>query len=468
MLTSEERAEVAALEALQDQVEPLEDFVARVAPQFAPIPWHIQQVFDLFELSRHEEVYATISMPPRHGKTTAIALGLAWRTLYDPACLNFYGTYGDRLSMATSRKIRKLARLAGVPLSKEVANVNEWETLTGGGLKATSMGGDVTGRGCNGGVVVGDDLIKGRKQAESKLIRDTSWDWLRDDYLSRLEPGASFFANMTRWHEDDIIGRLKQDPLGLDWIHIELPAVRGPDGKAADERDVGADVRALWPEGGYDLDRLRKIRMRGENGWWSLYQQRPTPRGGGMFKGKWFNVIEREPPGHRTIRHWDLAASDEKDSAFTAGTKAKMVDGRFVVCDVRDGQWLAHEVEQEIVKTAHVDGKGVEVWIPQDPGQAGKAQKARLAQLLHGFKVHFHIERGKKEQRAEPYAAQAGAGNVDVVRGPWNRRFIDEHEVFPRGRTKDKVDSASGAYTILITKKPEDPPMGGSLGSVRQ
>jgi hypothetical protein len=76
----------------------------RIAPKFWPIPWHLQKVFDVFELSRHQEVYATIAMPPRHGKTTAIQLGLAWRTLYDPACLNFYATYGANLSMATSAR----------------------------------------------------------------------------------------------------------------------------------------------------------------------------------------------------------------------------------------------------------------------------------------------------------------------------------------------------------------------------
>jgi len=458
MLTSEQRAQLAALEALQDNVETIDDFVARVAPKFYPIPEHQRPVFDLFERSRHEEVYATVAEPPRHGKTTALQLGLAWRTLYDPACLSFYATYGDRLSMATSRKVRKLMRLAGVSLSEEVQNVNEWETLMGGGLKSTSMGGDVTGRGSNAGIVIGDDLIKGRKQAESKLLRDTAWDWLRDDYMSRLEPGASLIVNSTRWHEDDPIGRLHEDPLGLKWTHIDLPAVRGPDGKAADER-VDKDVRALWPEGGYDLERLATIRMRGEHGWWSLYQQRPNPRGGGFFKVACFVMVDTAPKGGRWVRRWDLAASTERDSAFTAGPLVGLVDKKLFVADVQRGQWSSHERDEKILETARLDGPSVEIWLPQDPGQAGKSQMQHFAQLLRGFKVHFERETGSKELRADPYASQVGAGNVHLVRGPWVRSFLYEHEVFPAGKAKDQVDAMSGANAALLKK----PPSSGSL-----
>lgn len=460
MLTSEQRVELAALEAMQDNVEPIEDFVARVTPRFSPVPDHLQRVLDLFELSRHQEVYATIAMPPRHGKTTSIQLGLAYRTLYDPACLNFYATFGSHLSLTSSRKIRKLARFIGVPLSTEVQNVHEWETTLGGGLKATSVGGDVTGRGCNGGVVVGDDLIKGRKFAESKLVRDAAWDWLRDDLMSRLEPGASLFVNATRWHEDDPIGRLLVNGLGLPWVHIDLPAIRGPDGMAADER-TDPDVQALWPGGGYDLARLKKIRMRGEHGWWSLYQQQPSPRGGGMFKRKWFQFVDAAPRGGRTIRRWDLAASTESDSAFTAGGLVRYVDGKFFVLDMRRGQWSAHERDQKILEAAKEDGPAVAIWLPQDPGQAGKSQRPHFGQLLQGYSVHFEREQEEKSVRADPYASQVEAGNVFLVRADWNREFLDEHEVFPAGRVKDQVDVMSGAHGVLIAQPVETPTVRG-------
>jgi predicted phage terminase large subunit-like protein len=404
----------------------------------------------VLEATRHREVNALISMPPRFGKTVTLAHGLAYRTLYDPACLNFYATFGTDLSIHTSRGVRRLARMAGVALDEDAQAVHDWRTVLHGGLKATSVGGDVTGRGCNGGLIVADDLVKGREQAESKLARDRTWDWFRDDLMSRMEPGSSLIVNSTRWHEDDIIGRLLDDPLGLDWIHVELPAVIGDDGKAADEREDG-DAHALWPEM-YPLERLAPIRARGEHGWWSLYQQQPFPRGGIMFDRSWFQIIDRPGTGGTVVRGWDLAASTERDSAATAGVKMRFVDGKLIVEDVVWKQGTPHEVEALIVATAQQDGREVEQSLPQDPGQAGKSQKTYLASKLHGYRVHFSTETGSKELRAEPLAAQAQVGNVMMVRGPWNDATLAELASFPVGRMKDRVDAASRAYALLIEK----------------
>ena len=451
--------EVRALRQLQDDVEPLADFIARLTPKHSPIPPHLQRVVDIGELTRQQEVFALISMPPRHGKTITLAHLLAWRTLYDPACLNFYATFGAELSIHTSRIVRKLARQAGVPLSDEAQAVQDWRTIFDGGLKATSIGGDVTGRGCNGGVIVADDLVKGREIAESKLARDRAWDWLRDDLLSRWQPGCSVIINATRWHEDDPIGRLLRDSLGLPWIHIELPAVIGDDDAAVDERE-DPSARALWPEQ-YPLERLKTIRLRGEHGWWSLYQQRPFPRGGGMFKRAWFSTVDRAPVGGYAVRGWDLAASTEQDSANTAGVKLRFADGRVFVEDVVCIKGTPHEVEQLVVATAKSDGVAVVQDLPQDPGQAGKAQKSYLASKLHGYDVRFSPETGSKELRAEPFAAQAQALNVMLVRGNWNDAYLDEIESFPAGRLRDRVDATSRAYAALVRASRHADPVPG-------
>lgn len=437
-----------ALRSLADDVEPLADFIARMTPKHAPIPEHLARVVEIGEQTRQREVFATISMPPRFGKTITLAHLLAWRTLYDPACLNFYATFGADLSIHTSRIVRKLARQAGVPLSEEAQSVHDWRTIFDGGLKATSVGGDVTGRGCNGGLVIADDLVKGREQAESKLARDRAWDWFRDDLMSRLEPGASLIVNMTRWHEDDVIGRLMRDPLGYEWTHIELPAVIGVDDQPADERTDG-DARALWPAM-YPLDRLAPIRLRGEHGWWSLYQQRPFPRGGAMFKRAWFSIVDETPRGGRSVRGWDLAATKDGDGAATAGVKIRHVGGRYYIEDVRWLRGSPHEVEKLIVDTAALDGKAVEQHLPQDPGQAGKAQRSYLASRLAGYVARFSPETGTKELRAEPLAAQAQAGNVSIVRASWTDALLDELESFPVGRMKDRVDGSSRAFAALI------------------
>jgi predicted phage terminase large subunit-like protein len=451
---ADRQRERAALVALDD-AEPLAEFIARVTPKHAPIPAHLGRVIDLIEATRRGEVYATISMPPRHGKTVTLAHGLAWRTLYDPACLNFYATFGSELSMTTSRMVRRIARQAGVPLSAEAQAVQDWRTTIGGGLKATSVGGDVTGRGCNGGVIVCDDLVKGREQAESKLIRDRAWDWFRDDLLSRLEPGASMIVNMTRWHEDDVIGRLKRDPLGRRWVHLDLPAVMDAAGEPTDEL-TDATARPLWPEV-YPLERLAPIRASGEHGWWSLYQQRPFPKGGAMFKRAWFGVEDIAPRGGRVVRGWDLAATKDGDGAATCGVKIRAVGGRFYVEHVAWLRGSPHEVEALITQTAEQDGRDVVQDIPQDPGQAGKSQRAYLANKLAGYVVHFSPETGSKELRAEPFASQAQAGNVALVRGGWNDALLDELESFPVGRLKDRVDACSRAFAALTMAKASTP-----------
>lgn len=452
-LTDAERQELYALERAQYPTETINDFVARVTPRFADVPWHLQQVYDLFELSRYQEIFATISEPPRHGKSTSCVTGLAYRIDKDPGCLNFYATYGESLSKAMSRKCRKLARHAGVELSKEVANILEWQTPYEGGLKATSVGADVTGRGCNGGVIVVDDIVKGRKQAENKKVRDDAWDWFRDDLMSRLEPGASLFVNMTRWHEDDPIGRLMLDGLGLPWIHIVLPAVRGIDGKATDER-TDPNAMALWPEGGYDLDRLAKIRLRGEHGWWSLYQQQPYPRGGGAFKLAWLagKVLKAAPAGGRVVRKWDLAATDDDPGAsWTAGAKLQRDGSRLVVQHMRRGQWSPGDRDAVIRATAESDGRSVQIWLPQDPGQAGKSQIQHFASLLNGFDVRFARESGSKMLRFDPFAAQAQAGNVYFVEGDWNGAMFAELESLWSGKSDDQADALSGAHAALLT-----------------
>lgn len=186
-----------------------------------------------------------------------------------------------------------------------------------------------------------------------------------------------------------------------------------------------------------------------------------------MFKGKWFtdHIVEEAPRGGKWVRRWDLAASIEADSAFTAGALVGLVDGKLFVADMRRGQWNAYERDREILAAAKLDGRSVEVWLPQDPGQAGKSQKPHFGSLLHGYDVRFERETQKKDIRAEPYASQAQAGNVHLVRGHWNRAFIEEHESFPAGKLKDQVDAMSGAYSALIGFV-EDPPVGGYLFGV--
>ncbi len=196
-------------------------------------------------------------------------------------------------------------------------------------------------------------------------------------------------------------------------------------------------------------------------------QQRPAPRGGGMFKKEDFQIMEleefRQLKG-RHVRGYDLAASNKKKSPYTVGLDMMMAtDKRIIICDVDRYKKTPGAVEARILKTAELDGKSVKIDIPQDPGQAGKSQKAAFARLLHGFNVSFSPETGSKEMRAVPLAAQAEAGNVYLLRGPWNDTFINEATMFPNSEFKDQIDAGSRAYSSLIRKPVVAIPSGGSV-----
>ena len=191
-------------------------------------------------------------------------------------------------------------------------------------------------------------------------------------------------------------------------------------------------------------------------------QQRPAPRGGGLFKKKDFQIIDKvsdlQSAIAHTVRGYDLAASDDKDAAYTVGVKMSILrNGAIVIHDIDRYQETPGKVEANILACAKRDGKQVPIDMPQDPGQAGKAQKASYVKLLHGFTVKFSPESGDKEQRAGPFAAQVEGGNVYLIRGEWNDAFLDEAAVFPAGKFKDQVDGCSRGYMHLVNKTKKGP-----------
>lgn len=274
----EEQAELAALKALQYGVESPAAFIERITPHEPALPFQAP-LLDAFERSRQKPVYVLLSEPPGHAKTTHIAKCLAWRLLYDPACLNAYVTYGDDLSLEGSRKIRDYAVSAGVQLAKGNTAAGGWRTPQGGGLVATGVGGPLTGKRIKGVLVI-DDPYKNREEADSESHRNKVWNWWTSAAFTRRFPGWSVIVVHTRWHEDDLIGKLKER-MDLPWQVINLPAVSNDRGDAIDERMVQGG-RALWPEA-YPLSDLLTQRAQNEYDWWSMYQGTPRSKGGELF-----------------------------------------------------------------------------------------------------------------------------------------------------------------------------------------
>ena len=225
---------------------------------------------------------------------------------------------------------------------------------------------------------------------------------------------------------------------------VSLPAI-------AEENDAlgRAPGEWLWSDDAYGYSsELRKVYNEYEaagatRDWAALYQQRPRPLEGSLFKVGNISVLDAMPAGGITVRAWDLAATAQtgtRDPDWTVGLKmTRLPEGRFIVSDVRRLRGGPDEIEALIVNTAMQDGKAVKISLPQDPGQAGKQQVFYLTRKLWGFAVESSPETGAKETRAAPFASQVNVGNVCLVRGPWNAAYLDELAGFPSGIHDDQL-----------------------------
>lgn len=390
-----------------------------------------------------------IFMPPRHGKSEMVTIRYpVWCIENDPERRVIIGAYNQPLAERFSRRARKIAATR-LTLSDDRNAAGDWETAAGGGVRAAGVGSGVTGMGAN--LIIIDDPVKSREEANSETYRQRVWDWYTDDLYTRREPGAAMLLIQTRWHEDDLAGRILASEDGPNWTVVNLPA-------EAEEGDpLGRPIGAALCRERYDEAALASIRL--VLGSWSyaaLYQQRPMPAEGGMFRRQWFEMVTAVPFEGERVRYWDRAAT-ENDGDYTAGVLVAKVGGLFYVEDVVRGQWSSGERDRVILVTAERDadryGKGrVRQVCEQEPGASGKDAAIAFARLLVGHTVSSEPASGSKETRADPLASQAEAGNVKVLRAAWNAAWFDEFCAFPMGSHDDQVDATAGAFNRLARR----------------
>lgn len=294
--------------------------------------------------------------------------------------------------------------------------------------------------------------------AESAVDRAKAVRRFREGGMNRLndQVRSVIVIIMQRLHTDDLSGMVMKE-LG-DYVHLNLPM------------EFEADRRCVTPfftdprtKDGELLDPKRfppaavaEFKKMGQYAYAGQYQQRPSPREGGLFKRSWFadKILRVAPLSVRWVRHWDLAGTKDGGDR-TAGVKlGKAADGRFIVAHVVKAQEEGAEVRKLVKSTAETDGKSVMVSMNKDPGQAGKEQAADYGLFLAGWIVRFTTESGQgdKYARAEPFSVQCELGNVYLVEGPWNEAYIDELCDFPNGSFDDQVDASAGAFGTLLTQ----------------
>ena len=395
-------------------------------------------------VTRGEVDRLILTVPPRHGKSEMVTVRYpAWLLEQDPSQRVIVGAYNQTLADKFSRKCRNIVR-GRIRLSDERTAVDDWETGLGGGLRAVGVGAGITGMG--GNLIVIDDPVKNRAEANSQAYRDRVWDWYTDDLYTRLEPGGKIILIMTRWHEDDLAGRLLTSEDADAWQVVNLPALAEGDDPLG--REPG---EALCPER-YDEAALARIQRVMGNSFYALYQQRPTAPEGEFFKRSWFVVVGAVPVDCVWVRYWDKAGT-AGDGDYTAGVLMGLAgDGLFYIVDVVRGQWSAFDRERVIRQTAEMDrslGRDVLYIHEQEGGSGGKDSADATTRNLAGFRVQAQRSTGEKAVRAEPLAAQLQAGNVRMVRGAWNAGYLSELTSFPAGSHDDQVDATSGAFNRL-------------------
>ena len=292
--------------------------------------------------------------------------------------------------------------------------------------------------------------------AESDTDRARAELTFRESATTRLNDPvrSAILLIMQRLHENDLTGvaiRLK-----MPYVHLMLPMRFEPE--RACVTPFGRDIRTrdgelLFPERFPEHVVDRDEAAMGAHAVAGQHQQRPSPRGGLMFKRHWFDIVGAAPADCRWVRGWDLAGSVKKTSAYTAGVLVGQSRGnkRFYIADVvRD---RVSNPQPMLVNTATQDGKDVEISIPQDPGAAGLIQAKAHVSALVGYRVQATPESGEKVDRARPVADQAEVGNVSIVEGDWNDDFLAELVKFPAGAYKDQVDALSRAFSKFILSK---------------
>lgn len=432
-LTSEE-LELWQLYETLDGGNSLVDFVRLLSPTYTP-PRHLLPLANLFSRAEREAVRACVSVPPRHGKTETILHGIAWFLLRHPDKTIVYVTYADDLAESKSRKARDLAKLAGVPIRKDATKVSEWRTIHGGGLIAAGRKGQITGKGAD--IFIFDDPIKDREEAESPTIRDSVWDMFTSTAMTRVEPGGSVIVNGTRWHPDDLIGRLmgRQE---VRYEYINLPAL--------DENG-----NALWPDRWPREAMEERRREVGEYDWASLFMGQPRPRGGRVFDEP-ARYVFPDVEGARILIGCDPAATSKNTSDYSViavlCAKGWGIEQVTDVIDVWRGQVEIPVLVDKLLEYQ----KHWQAPVAIEAVGGFKAVPQMLNRMNPAVRIIPVQTTVDKFTRALPVAAAWKDGRVRLPqRAPWLRDFLNEVLSFTGAGDKhdDQVDALAHGFNAI-------------------
>jgi predicted phage terminase large subunit-like protein len=399
-----------------------------------------------------------LSMPPRHGKSELVDRWFpAWllgtfperRVMLASYEADFAATWGAKARDA----LEQHGALFGVRVRDDSSARHRWDIAGhAGGMVTAGVGGPLTGRGAD--VLIIDDPVKNAEEANSDTYRERAWDWFRSVAMTRLEPDASVIIVATRWHQDDLIGRLTREEPDR-WRVVNLPAI------AEDADELGrAPGDALWPDR-FPLQALEATRASIGSYWWNaMYQGRPTPLSGDVFKRDWFRTFDLFETAYRVdgelipvdrCRRFstvDLAVSTKTSADWTViAAWALTPDRDLLLLDLERRRLEGPDIVPALQATHSR-------WRPNFMGVERVAFQAVIVQAAQRAGLPIRELRADKDKitRALPAAARMEGGGVYWRSGAqWIGELEAELVAFPHGRHDDQVDALAYAVEQVTT-----------------
>ena len=415
-------------------------------PKFE-LAMHHSLMADLLEAVGRGDLWRLmLFLPPRHGKSLlATQIFVAWYLGCHPARSIISASYGQELADDFGRQVRNLinspvhrAIFPECRLANDSSSMHRFATTAGGSYFAVGCGGPITGRGAD--LLLIDDPIKGAEDARSDVSRRSTHEWYSSVARTRLQPGGAIVLISTRWHWDDLAGRILTSDGGGHWHVLSLPAVAEVDESF---RRAG---EALWPEK-FPLEVLDQLRKDvGPAVWAALYQQRPSAADGTVFKREWFCFYRERPRLKRIVQSWDTAYKAGAENDYSVCTTWGVAENGYYLLHCWRGRvefpelkkrmkWLASEYRpNQILVEDRASGQSV-------------IQELRCETALPIIAVKVDRD---KTARAEAVTPLMEAGKVFLLESaPYLPDYLDEFAAFPTGVHDDQVDSTTQALNYV-------------------
>lgn len=445
-------------------------FTEYTLPSYERADHHVQIADHLEAVVAGDLDRLIIAMPPRHGKSELASRRFpAWFLGRHPDKEIIAASYNADLARDFGREVRNLVAsddyqnvFPGVHLLADSRAADRWHTNRGGVYAAAGIGGSITGRGAHIGLI--DDPIKSQEEADSELYRSRLWKWYRSTFYTRLmpfagNPGGAVVVIQTRWHDDDLVGRLLNEPNASEWTVLDLPALGGPN-----------EDEALWPER-YPAEALQRIRDTvGPRPWSALYQQRPSPDDGVFYQRPWFHWYTpgEEPPLMRVYGASDYAVTEPEE-----GNDPDYTEHGVFGLDPHHNIYVLDWFYRQCAPDEWIEAQAnlIDEWEPLAwAGEAGVIRRAvepfllrRLVERQSYVNMLWLPSIHDKPTRARAFQSRAAMGKVYLPRNELGERLLGELLRFPAGKHDDAPD-VFALFGLMIHRaiagdeEPEPPP----------